>query len=379
VPETDPVAVIGAGPAGLAVAAVLRRRGVPVQVLERGDAVGTSWRARYDGLRLNTVRWLSQLPGLGIPSGAGLWVARDDYVAYLDRYAGYHRLDVVTGVEVTGVSRGGTPPARWTVDTTKGDLAASAVVVASGAFDRPTVPPWPGLDRFRGAFTHASAYREPTPYRGRHVLVVGAGASGLEIALLLAEGGAARVELSVRSCTNLFPRQVGPFPLTPLPATRYAPAPVLNLAGTAIHRLLGRNWPHPLPRSPAGLGTALRADRTEPVVADGVVDALRRGRIHLVPPVIGFTGAGVCLLGGAVVQPDAVLAATGYRSGLSDLVAGLGILDAARGPVHGDGRPCPGAPGLAFVGFQPAITGRLPQLPAQARRAARTITAALRG
>src|SRR5690349_23826615 len=79
--------VIGAGPAGLAAAAELRRRGVPVVVLERGDGVGASWRSRYDRLRLNSSRWFSQLPGARFEDPTGPFPARDEMVRYLERYA----------------------------------------------------------------------------------------------------------------------------------------------------------------------------------------------------------------------------------------------------------------------------------------------------
>jgi hypothetical protein len=312
-----------------------------------------------------------------MPKRLGRWVARDDYIAYLERYAESGRLDVVPGVEVHRIVRdNSTNKSCWSVQTSKGELTASAVVIACGAFDRPVVPPWPGVERYGGSLAHAATYRDPRPYAGQHVLVVGGGASGLEIALLLAEGGAARVDLSVRSGTNLFPRQLGPIPLTPLPVTRHVPAPLLDAAGAVIRLLLGADWPRPLPRPDTGLGAALR-DGTEPVVADGIVAAIRDGSVHLVPAVAGFTTTQVQLIDGSAVTPDAVIAATGYRSGVDGLVADLDALRGPGRPTRGDGGPCAGAPGLAFVGFEPAVTGRLPQLPAQARRAARTVLAAL--
>jgi cation diffusion facilitator CzcD-associated flavoprotein CzcO len=359
-------------------------------VLDRGEAVGANWRRRYDGLRLNTVRQLSHLPGQRIPAAAGRWVSRDDYVAYLEAYAGRHRLHVVPGVDVARVTpdrRGG---ARWRVESSKGELDAAAVVVACGAFDVPVLPPWPGLAEYTGDLAHAADYREPGPYAGRRVLVIGGGASGLEIAVLLARGGAAAVDLSVRSCANLFPRQLGPFPLTPLPVTRHAPAWLLDLVGAATKAALGHDWPAPLPAPAAGLGTALRRDGMEPVVADGIVAALRAGTVTLRPAVAGFTPTSVRFVDGSELRPDAVLAATGYRSGIGGLlgevdgpgdagdVRGTGVLDADGRPRRGDGGPFPGVPGIACVGFEPAVSGRLPQLPSQARRAARTVLAALR-
>ena len=77
------VLVVGAGPAGLSVAAGLRRRGLEPLVVDRGGAVGDSWRARYDRLHLHTPRLQSGLPGMRIPRASGRWVSRDDMAGYL--------------------------------------------------------------------------------------------------------------------------------------------------------------------------------------------------------------------------------------------------------------------------------------------------------
>ena len=84
--EARRVYVVGGGPGGLAAAAELRRRGLRPVILERGEGVGTSWRAGYDRLHLHTVRGLSGLPGFGIPRAAGRWAARDAVIDYLERY-----------------------------------------------------------------------------------------------------------------------------------------------------------------------------------------------------------------------------------------------------------------------------------------------------
>ena len=110
--------VIGAGPAGLAAAACLRREGVEALVVER-DSVGSSWRRHYDRLHLHTVRWLSGLPGLPIDRREGRWVSRDGVVRYLERYARYHRLNIRTGVEVRRLLRDGED---WRVKTNEDDI-----------------------------------------------------------------------------------------------------------------------------------------------------------------------------------------------------------------------------------------------------------------
>src|SRR4051812_8521686 len=90
------------------------------------DTVGASWRTHYDRLHLHTVRWLSHLPGLRIPRENGRWVHRDDVIAYLERYAAYHELDLMLGTEVRGLAR--SADGGWSLETSNGNVEAGAVV-----------------------------------------------------------------------------------------------------------------------------------------------------------------------------------------------------------------------------------------------------------
>ena len=126
--------VVGGGPGGLAAAAELRRRGLRPVVLERGEQVGTSWRAGYDRLHLHTVRGLSGLPGTGIPRKAGRWPSRDAVIDYLERYQAGHELEVRGRTEVKRIAAAGPEDGdgtRWVIHTTDGGrLTARSVVVA---------------------------------------------------------------------------------------------------------------------------------------------------------------------------------------------------------------------------------------------------------
>ena len=185
--RTGGTVVIGAGPAGLASAAELRRRGVPAVVLERGDGIATSWRGRYDRLRLNTSRWFSQLPGRRYARGTGdLPLARRGRRLPRGLRARQRPRRAPEHVERIDPDGEG-----WVVRTSAGDVPAEQVVVAAGYEHTPFVPDVARPRALPRQLLHAAEYRNPVPFRDRDVLVVGPGCSGMEIAYDLAEGGAA--------------------------------------------------------------------------------------------------------------------------------------------------------------------------------------------
>lgn len=374
--EATQVLVVGAGPAGLAVAACLRRRGIDPLVVDRHAAVGDSWRWRYDRLHLHTPRVQSHLPGLRIPPRFGRWVSRDDFVSYLRGYARYHGLQPRTQVEVHGLER---RDGRWVADTSAGDLAAEQVVVATGYNHTPHTPAWQGAATFTGELVHASRYRNAAPYRGRDVLVVGTGNTGAEIAADLAEQGAARVRLAVRTPPNIVPREVAGVPTTLVGvANDRMPASAADPPIRALQRLtVGDLTPYGMPAPERGVVEQFRATDVVPVIDVGLVAQLRAGRVEPVAAVTGFDGSAVTLADGARIEPDAVIAATGYDPALAGLVGDLGVLDARGRPtVHGAATH-PQAPGLRFVGLTNPLKGLLLQINLDARLVARAVAADL--
>jgi putative flavoprotein involved in K+ transport len=369
----DPVLVVGAGAGGLAVAAELGRRGVPVTVLERSDAVGASWRGRYDRLHLHTTRALSGLPGLPVPRVAGRWVSRDDVVRYLEAYARRHRVPVRTGVEVTRVDRG--DDGGWLLRTAAGEtLTARQVVLATGYSHTALRPHWPGVRTFPGEILHSADYRNAAPYRGRDVLVVGPGNSGSEIAVDLADGGASRVRLSVRTPPHIVRRAILGWPAqwTGL-LVRHLPVPFVDAVARVQRRVSVPDLAaYGLPRPSAGLYTRVRQGIL-PVQDVGLIAAVRARRVVPVAAVEAFDGPQVLLADGSRLTPDVVVAATGYRPALEPLVGHLGILDARGVPTVRGGRTAPGADGLYVTGYINPISGQLRELGIDARRIARAI------
>ncbi|MGX1886106.1 flavin-containing monooxygenase [Streptomyces sp. NPDC055287] len=379
-----PVYVIGAGPGGLAAAAALRERGIRAVVLEKSDSVGASWRAHYDRLRLHTTRRLSGLPGLPMPRAFGRWVARDDVVRYLEKYAEHHELEIVTGVEVSRIERTGPASGEdggWLLHATGGRrLTCSAVVVATGYNHTPYVPEWPGRDTYTGEFVHAGRYRAPLPYEGKDVLVVGTGNTGAEIAVDLVEGGAARVRLAVRTVPHIVRRSTAGWPAQATGIlVRRLPVRLVDRAGDLMCRLSVPDLSaRGLPRPGTGLYSRVR-EGAIPVQDVGLVDAVKRGAVEPVAAVVSFDEDEVVLADGTRISPQAVVAATGYRRALDGLVGHLGVLDGRGRPVVHGARTPPKAPGLYFTGFTNPISGMFRELAIDARKIAKRIAAGHRG
>ncbi|MFJ5015789.1 flavin-containing monooxygenase [Streptomyces griseoluteus] len=378
-PADRPVYVVGAGPGGLAVAYALRARGVRAVVLEKSDRVGASWRRHYDRLRLHTTRRLSALPGLAMPRRFGRWVARDDVVRYLEKYAEHHELEIVTGVEVFRVEKAA-DGAGWLLHASGGrELTGAAVVVATGHNHTPRLPEWPGAEDYEGELLHASSYRNPKPYEGRDVLVVGVGNTGAEIAVDLVAGGASRVRLAVRTAPHIVRRSTAGW------AAQYTGIVVRRLPVRLVDRLarpMARlSTPdlseHGLPRPEAGLYSRVRQGAI-PVQDVGLIDAVRTGKVAVVAAVEGFEDGKVALADGTRIAPDAVIAATGYSRGLDSLVGHLGVLDERGRPtVHGARTP-KDAPGLYFTGFTNPISGMFRELAIDAEKIAKSVARRLR-
>ncbi|UOY02370.1 flavin-containing monooxygenase [Blastococcus sp. PRF04-17] len=367
-----PVLVVGAGPAGLAVAASLRRRGVEALLVDRGTAVGDSWRGRYDRLHLHTPRVQSALPGLRIPRSAGRWVARDDMVRYLADYARHHGLRPRFGTEVRRLERDGD---GWAADTGGTPIRARHVVLASGYNAEPVVPAWPGVDSFAGKLLHASEYANAAPFAGADVLVVGAGNTGAEIAADLAEGGAGRVHLAVRTPPNVIPRSIGPVPTTLLGISLdHSPAWLADPVNRLLQRrFVGDLTQYGLPAPRNGVVAQARATGVTPTIDVGLIEQLRAGRVTPVAAVESVDRSEVELADGTRLRPEVIIAATGYRRGLEPVVGHLGVLDGRGAPVVHGARTHPSAPGLRFVGLSNPLKGLLFQISLDARAAARAI------
>jgi putative flavoprotein involved in K+ transport len=187
-PETPPrrpldALVIGAGQAGLAVGYHLARHGVRFLLVDAAPEIGHSWAGRWDSLRLFTPAEYSALPGMAFPAAPGTYPGKDQVADYLKAYAARFDLPVMPDTRVQHVDQ---QLGVFRVSTSQGTVWARQVIVATGPFQQPAIPSL--ASGFASAVTqlHSSTYRNPSdlpPASAGRVLVVGAGNSGLQIAL----------------------------------------------------------------------------------------------------------------------------------------------------------------------------------------------------
>ena len=173
----ESVIIVGAGAAGLSAAGALKRKGIHALVLEEDPQIGGTWARRYDRLHLHTAARFSGLAHYGIPRRYTKYPSRDQFVEYLREYADHFGLHVITRCKADRITRASNGQATWEISTNRETFSARAVVMATGQYRKPIVPEWPGVDAYAGALTHSSTYTNGAPYRGKRVLVVGAGNS----------------------------------------------------------------------------------------------------------------------------------------------------------------------------------------------------------
>ena len=176
--------VIGGGQAGLAAGYYLREAARDFVLLEATDAVGSAWRSRWDSLRLFTPGRYDALPGMRFPGEPYALPRKDDVAQYLSDYATRFELPIRFGARVSELTRLND---RFIVDLGSELLSARAVIVATGGNQRPRVPELSSQISPAIRQMHSSQYHRPSDLPDGDVLVVGAGNSGAQIAMELAE------------------------------------------------------------------------------------------------------------------------------------------------------------------------------------------------
>lgn len=341
--------IIGAGPAGLAVAGRLRQQAIPFEVIEKTDKIAWSWHNHYDRLLLHTVKQFSHLPGLRFPEDYPLYVPKDKLASYYESYATKFKIQPHFNSAASSIKP---ENGKWAVDTEDGKhFLANHVIIASGVNRVPFSPTWSGQEDFSGEIVHSRNYKNAQPFQGKKVLVIGMGNTGAELALDLAEGGV-DVSISVRSPVTVVPRDVGGRPVQ-VTAKKLEKMPfgLGDWLGTQIRKIvIGNLRKYGLPMSNVHPAVQLRETGKTPIIDLGTVAMIKNGKIKILPDVTGFHPTGMTFKNGEDHDFDTILLATGYRAQLDDFVENVdGLLDkylVPKAPVgKGDHK------GLYFVGF----------------------------
>ena len=355
--ERTSVAVVGAGPAGLAVGACLRRAGLDFVILEKALHVAPSWRRHYERLHLHTVKQLSSLPYLPFPARYPRYVPRHLVIEYLKTYAETFDLKPRFGEAVRAIRRTGN---GWTVESTSSAIETSQVVIASGFNAEPVMPDVPAMAIFKGRVLHSAQYANAHPFAGQSVLVVGMGNTGAEIALDLCENNA-RPTISLRDGVHIAPRDLFgiPIQIAATLATKVLPIGVNDaIFPLVLDVALGYPARYGLKRPKEGILRQIARSSKIPVLDVGTVRKVAEGAIKVAPGVVTVTENGVLFEGGQAGEFDAIIFATGYRPNYRDFLDADGSSD-----------------GLHFVGFKNPVTGLLREIASEARCVADLITA----
>jgi putative flavoprotein involved in K+ transport len=294
------IIIVGAGPAGLAMAYELQQRNLSYRILER-CRIGFAWQNHYDRLHLHTLKQVSALPGLPMPDDYPPFPSAAQFQRYLAQYARHFQLDVASGVEVQSA----TWNARaWQIMTNQGLVEGDTLVVATGIWSTPYVPALGGEAEFGGSIMHSRDYRNPTPFVGKRTLVVGVGNSGAEIAVDLSENGVA-TGISIQSGAAFVPHPRSAMAMRALSwLFRRMPRSLSERVLRRVRRdysAIGIPWPP---------GMLLDA---YPVVGYQLPEAVAAGRVTRSPGVSRFLPGRVQFDNGSSEPFDAVVMATGYR------------------------------------------------------------------
>jgi cation diffusion facilitator CzcD-associated flavoprotein CzcO len=361
--EQTNVAVIGAGPAGLAVGACLRKAGVDFTILEKEKQVGAAWHRHYQRLHLHTIKRFSSLPFRPFDRSYPRYIPRAELVRYLESYAVHFDIKPRFGETVRSVRRDAN---AWIVETESSSFHAESVVIASGMNADPVMPNFSGRESFNGRVVHSAEYVDSRPFRHQRVLVVGMGNTGAEIALDLLEGGA-EPTISVRNGVHIVPRELFGIPIQLVAmAARALPSKANDTLFPFILDLaLGDLAKFGINRPKQGILEQAAKSHKIPVLDIGTAKKISEGAIKVVPGILTMTDDGVVFTNGEKRLFDAVIFATGYRPGYRNFLAS----DDLAPDVEGND----GNAGIYFVGFRVPITGQLRQISKEAVRVANDI------
>lgn len=357
--------VVGAGPAGLAVGAVLRVGGVSFSIIEKNDKIANAWHNHYDRVHLHTVKQLSALPFMPFPNSYPRYVSKKLLIEYFEAYAKKFSLVPYFNQPANSIRREND---FWITETPEITYKSKKIILSTGYNHSPLKPTWTGMDDFDGEIIHSKDYRNGKTFLGKRVLVVGIGNTGGEIAIDLFESGA-NVSISVRSPVRIVPREIWGIPMQYSALLfSYLPSKVGDfLSKTILGFVVPDYSKYGLVTPSFGTISQLKYQEKVPLIDIGTVSLIKQGAISVVPEIESFKKDSILFKNGKEEKYDVVLLATGYRSGLETIMSGYAELFDQKGYPKVRGTESE-LPGLYFLGFNNHVGGFLRNIGIEAQR-----------
>jgi cation diffusion facilitator CzcD-associated flavoprotein CzcO len=323
--ETD-VVIVGAGQAGLSSAYFLARAGARFVVLDHAPRPGGAWQFRWPSLTLGKTHRVHDLPGMALGEHDPARPAAQVVAEYFERYEKEFRLPVLRPVHVREVRDG--VDGRLLVEASAGTWTTRALINATGTWDRPFMPYYPGRELFRGRQLHTAEYRGPAEFAGKRVVVVGGGASAVQALMEIAGAAASTVWVTRRP-----------------PVFRDAPFDE-NWGREVVARVAERVRKGLPPGSVVGNTGLARTPEVAAAIEAGVL--VRR------PMFARVTATGVAWADGTEAPADVILWATGFRAAL-DHLAPLRLREPGGG-IKVEGTRVVADPRIQLVGYGPSAS-----------------------
>ncbi|EXB79933.1 Flavin-containing monooxygenase YUCCA2 [Morus notabilis] len=314
--------IVGAGPSGLAAAACLKEKGVPSLIIEKANCIASLWQFKtYDRLRLHLPKQFCELPLMPFPSDFPTYPTKQQFVTYLKDYVQRFDLKPVFNRTVES-ARFDHRSGLWRVETVglkaEGEIeyVSQWLVVATGENAEEVWPDVEGLSEFCGQIVHTSSYKSGELFRGKKVLVVGCGNSGMEVCLDLCNYSA-RPSLVVRDSVHVLPQEMlgrSTFGLS-MWLLKWFPVCLVDRFLLLMSRLmLGDTSQFGLTRPELGPLQLKTMSGKTPVLDVGTLAKIKTGDIKVCKAIKRLTHHGVEFIDGKVENFDAIILATGYKS-----------------------------------------------------------------
>ncbi|XP_031259122.1 probable indole-3-pyruvate monooxygenase YUCCA11 [Pistacia vera] len=317
--EEANVIIVGAGPAGLAASACLNRLHISNILLEREDCCASLWKKRsYDRLKLHLAKEFCALPYMPFPPNAPRFVPRIQFIQYLENYVSHFQVNpqcnrCVVSAEYDQSRRRWKVVAENSASNTEELYFGKYLVAATGENSEGFIPNLPGLNLFGGDYLHSSEYRNGNAYKGKNVLVVGCGNSGMEIAYDLQKWGA-KTSIAVRSPVHILNKNIVWLSMTILKF--HVSIKKVDKIATRLAKLkYGNLSKYGLPRPKEGPFYLKATTGRSATIDVGCLKNIKKGKVKVYPTIKSVDRSKyIEFNNGDMRKFDAIIFATGYRS-----------------------------------------------------------------